>query len=104
MAKTLIKRKQETPPLKSLIDFLNEIPCWLAIGAFMMTTAAAVLWANEAVALRAEAMSTVKAKIDVLSKVLPNGKQVAQAIIPGTIAILRSEEGYFVCGRANVKP
>ena len=84
-------------------EFLEAIPRWFLGGGFLLSFFAAFLWFTELSALREETLRISKARSEILRKMLPSGELVGQAILPGTVAIIREKGGYYICGRSVVR-
>ena len=85
--------------LSDLAKFVKQGPRWILVGGFIFASCSAVLAHVELGALRDEMTFISQLRSELLSKRLKNGKKVSQSIVPGSVTVLRNDDGYFVCGR-----
>lgn len=80
---------------------MRELPRWILAGASVFSFGSFILAHVELGALREELGFISQVRLELLSKRFKDGRKVSQAMVPGSVTILRDEDGYFVCGRVK---
>lgn len=63
----------------------------------------AVFWRAELGVLRGEVLRVGRARLEILSKRMPDGRTVLESMVPSTVVVIRDREAYYVCGKSRVR-